>query len=151
MVEKKEMGSIIVDSTLDGFRKRDGHLVPFNQEKITNAICKALEEIDNKNTNSHINEDAMRISNEVIKRLNDSTSPYYVKRESGKRIADLEFIQNLVELVFAEFGFVEAMVTFKNYRLKRQNARNQLRIRTKVADTGKDTTKSHRIILIFIG
>jgi len=68
---------------VERIRKRDGRIVPFEQEKITNAIFKAAQAVGGTDR-----ELSKKLSDEVVEIIN--------KKYDG-RIATVENIQDIVE------------------------------------------------------
>ena len=91
-------------------RKRDGRLATFNQEKITNAISKALT-----------------ASNQPLDNVDDIASDVVdaVSRDFGTEAPTVEDIQDRVEKVLMQYGLAE---TAKQYILYREE-RNRIRDR----------------------
>lgn len=125
---------------LDGFRKRDGSIVPFQIEKITNAVQKAADQVQRKKIPGAPLPDADFIAHKVLAELNNPTSIYFVPEVDGKRIANIEDIQDLVEITLSQEGYPEAMVVYKEYRKRRDTIRKQLKIRTKESQDSRDST-----------
>ena len=83
-------------------RKRDGRVVPFDIEKITFAIFKALRATGIPNR-----EEAEKLSTEVVTRL------VYQKINN---IPSVEQVQDIVELVLFESGFFKTVKAYILYR-----------------------------------
>lgn len=130
----------IENPQFDGFVKRDGTVVSFKPKKIAEAIQKASEKVKRDFQGSVRIPDPMDITNKVIAELNDSYSPYYVMERDGKRLPCIEDVQDMVEIILARNGFQEVMTSFKLYRRKRENIRQQLKIRTKLETDQHDST-----------
>ncbi|MBR4222098.1 MAG: hypothetical protein IKR81_13130, partial [Victivallales bacterium] len=111
------------------FRKRDGLLVPFRREKISNAILKAAEAAA-RNGGSPISEaKAAEIADEVVAQLDNPLCEYYTAADKdGLRIPMLEDVQNLVEIVLAEKGLTQILTSFKRYRKMRERARDAIKV-----------------------
>ncbi|MCT4600161.1 MAG: ribonucleoside triphosphate reductase [Marinifilaceae bacterium] len=88
-------------------RKRNGQIVPFEAEKITQAIFKSYRATGNPNR-----EEASRLCIEVIEHL-----------ETGK-IYDVETIQDIVEKVLYKSAPYNVTKAFILYRSKRENIRS---------------------------
>ncbi|HOP65402.1 MAG TPA: anaerobic ribonucleoside-triphosphate reductase, partial [Spirochaetota bacterium] len=129
-----------VISSFSGFLKRDGTVVPFDPAKIVNAIRMASEKVRREYHRSIELPDPEDVTLKVIDELNDPYSPYYVVEEEGKRLPEIEDVQDLVEIVLARNGYQEVMTSYKLYRKKRENIRKQLRIRTKLESETQDST-----------
>ncbi len=125
---------------MDGFRKRDGSVVPFVLEKITSAIRKATEQVLRKNPEISELPDPDYIAKRVLEELNNPTSIYFIRKTEGKRIANIEDVQDLVEITLSREGFPNVMVVYKEYRKQRDNIRKQLKIRTKLTQDSRDST-----------
>ncbi len=129
-----------LNSDFSGFRKRDGHIVPFDSEKIASAVQRAAERAGMEFGEEIKIPRGQEIAEEVVSKLNDPMSPYYVREEEGKRIPGIEDVQDLVEIVLSRKGFYDVMTSYKIYRKKRENTRNQIRIRTKLEQGNPDST-----------
>jgi len=129
--------------SVDGFEKRDGMVVPFNIKKIEKAVYKASLSVARRENREPEKGIENRVGNLVLKKLNDPNSPYFIRRDhQGKRIAKIEEVQDLVEVALAELKKTKIMITYKNYRRERHNARTQLRIRTKLNGDHLNSTDS---------
>ena len=85
------------------FRKRDGLLVPFREEKIANAIFKAGEAASRQSGSIFTRETAERIAHEVVKQLDNPNCEYYTLPDAdGNRIPKLEDVQDMVEITLGE-------------------------------------------------
>ena len=91
-------------------KKRDGRIVEFDQEKITDAIFKALTV-----TNKGGRRIAERLSNKVVVLLN--------KRYKKDHVPAVEEIQDLVEEVLILGGYAETARAFILYREQRRKIR----------------------------
>ena len=85
-------------------RKRDGRIVPFDQTRITNAILKAMQAV-----NEGEEKDASSVSDKVAKELK--------KKYPGDSVIGIEEVQDTVEenLILADYA-----KTAKSYILYRQ-------------------------------
>jgi anaerobic ribonucleoside-triphosphate reductase len=92
-------------------RKRDGSVVPFNQEKITEAIWKAVKSVGGKDR-----EKAKYISNLVAKELEK------IYGEFG--IPKVEEIQDLVEKILIEEGHAKVGKAYILYRKSHEELRD---------------------------
>jgi len=90
-------------------RKRDGRIVDFDQEKITEAIWKAAQAVGGRDRNL-----AKRLSNQVVQLL--------VERFAGE-IPGVEDIQDIVEKVLIENGHARTAKAYILYRKQRENLR----------------------------
>ena len=84
-------------------RKRDGRLVPFDQDKITNAIFKAAQSVGGDDR-----ERAIFISDQVSQMLEE--------RYGDSVIPSVEDIQDLVERALIKHGHAKTAKAFILYR-----------------------------------
>ena len=118
------------DTLFDGFRKRDGIVVPFHRGKIESAVRRAAEEVARRDHQPVALGMPERIAERVIGQLNDPASVYYVRPdEHGQRIPVIEDVQDVVEIVLAEEGFTSVVAAYKLYRKQREVARKTIRVR----------------------
>lgn len=96
-------------------KKREGNLVPFNQEKIYNAILAAMEAAEERNELQ-----ARKITDHVIYRLEVNFE---------KRTPLVEEIQNIVEEQLIEAGLSKVAKAYILYRHKRNEIRKKLYVR----------------------
>ena len=89
-------------------RKRDGRIVPFNQERITTAIKKAIVAVGEK-------ADADFLSNKVVEKL--------TQKYGSEGVPLVEEIQDLVEETIMEAGFYEVARAYILYRKQRKQVR----------------------------
>lgn len=124
----------------DGFRKRDGMVVPFSREKIMLAISRAAEEV-NRRDHVEVGETMPdQMADLVIQQLSDPRSEYHVSpEEDGRRIPHIEDMQDLIEIVLAEQGYAPIVAAYKRFRKHRQIARERIRVRNaqRSPDSGK--------------
>lgn len=90
--------------------KRDGRIVDFDREKITEAIFKSAQSIGGKDR-----ETAKQLSDLVVKELNDIYD--------GKKMPTVEEIQDVVEKVLIKSGHAKTAKTYILYRQKRSELR----------------------------
>lgn len=95
--------------SIEYIRKRDGRIVPFNQEKITHAIFKAAQAVGGSDHKT-----AKKISDEVIKIL---------EKEYEDSIPEVEEIQDIVEKALIETGHAKTAKTYILYREQRRQLR----------------------------
>ncbi|MBN1494154.1 vitamin B12-dependent ribonucleotide reductase [Candidatus Peregrinibacteria bacterium] len=100
-------------SPIKKIKKRDGRIVNFDQERITNAIWKAAQAVGG--TDEKL---AQQISNQVTAVLE-----VFFKDESN--IPTVEQIQDLVEKILIEGGHAKTAKAYIIYRQKRQEEREQ--------------------------
>ena len=91
---------------LDTILKRDGRTVPFDPDKITNAIVKAFEASHSAKTQATAEE----ITREVIHNL---------ERSETIEVPSVEDVQDMVESVLIEKGFVRTAKSYILYRAER--------------------------------
>lgn len=91
--------------------KRDGTLVPFDQDKITRAIFKAAQEVGGHDLGL-----AQKLSDKVVDIL---------ENHFPKDIPAVEEIQDIVEKVLIEEGHVHTAKAFIIYRQKRKELRER--------------------------
>ena len=123
-----------------GFQKRDGSVVPFDALKIAGAIEKAASKVKREAQRPVEFSDAMGMTVQILAELNDPCSPYYIEEIDGKRLPEIEDVQDLVEIILARNGQNEVMTAYKLYRKKRENIRKQLKIRTRLESDSLDST-----------
>lgn len=95
--------------------KRDGILVPFDENKIKNAILKSIKSVQKK-TGKTLDETISKlpeIHNTVMEELASSDTTQY----------DVEYIQECVESALIKFGQVEVSKEYIRYRQKRNDQR----------------------------
>lgn len=90
-------------------RKRDGREVPFNIEKIANAIVKASNSVGEKNYG-----EAFEIAEKTVE---------YIEKNIVDNIPTVEQIQDAVEKVLIENGWVEIAKAYILYRAERTRLR----------------------------
>src|SRR3989338_8907253 len=95
-------------------KKRDGRLVPFDQERITRAILKAMTA-----TGEGGLEDSRRVSDRVLKELKNTYSPGY--------ILGIEEIQDIVETALITMDYPKTAKAYILYRQKRAEVREKRR------------------------
>ena len=111
--------------TLTKIRKRDGRLAEFNEEKIARAIEKAF----NATYKPGRGEEARRLADEVLSIL----------EVEGQAQPDVEHIQDLVERVLMDNGYVQTAKSYILYREERSRARE---MNTRLMKTYEDITFS---------
>lgn len=96
--------------TISKIKKRDGRVVDFDPEKITNAIFKAAQAVGGKDRTI-----AEKLSKQVVELLEKQLSP--------GEIPTVEQVQDLVEKVLVENGHYKTAKAYILYRQKRAEAR----------------------------
>ena len=90
-------------------RKRDGREVPFNIEKITNAIFKATRAAGEEDYSA-----AMALAEKVVEQLH---------KDPNKKVPGVEEIQDIVERVLIEEGYAKTAKEYILYRAERTRVR----------------------------
>ncbi|MBW2999929.1 vitamin B12-dependent ribonucleotide reductase [Candidatus Woesearchaeota archaeon] len=103
-------------------RKRDGRIVPFEKEKVINAIFKAAQAVGGKDR-----EEAARMAGIVVEKLEEQFG--------AKKIPTVEEIQDIVEKVMIQEGHASTAKAFILYRQKRADIRRQ---KTAIIGMGKE-------------
>ena len=126
----EEVGITCGDSSFDGFRKRNGTVVPFHRENIERAVRGAAEEVARREGMEADPRLAGRITDRVLEQLLNARGDYYVRPDAeGKRIPKIEDVQDLVEVVLAEDSQSAIVAAYKRYRKHREMARTLIRVR----------------------
>lgn len=117
-------------AVFDGFRKRDGLVVPFRRDKIAQAIFRAADEVRRRDHVEVGETMPEQMADLVIQQLSDPRSEYYVSADAqGRRIPHIEDMQDLIEIVLAEQGYAPIVAAYKRFRKHRQLARERIRVR----------------------
>ncbi|MEA5067746.1 MAG: anaerobic ribonucleoside-triphosphate reductase, partial [Christensenellaceae bacterium] len=114
---------------LDTIIKRDGRQMPFDQDKITDAIMKAFSATGNLNAK----QTARELTSQVVAVIEDGGS-------SG--LPTVEGVQDAVERVLIENGFVRTAKSYILYRAERSRARE---MNTRLMQIYEDITFSAAI------
>lgn len=96
-------------------RKRDGRIIPFDKERISNAIFRAAQAVGGNDLTL-----AETLADEVIRLLSVSI---------GEEIPDVEQVQNVVEKVLIEAGHArtaKAYILYRDQRTRMREARSEL-------------------------
>ncbi len=99
-------------SSIKYVRKRDGRIVDFDLERITNAIFRAAQEVGGKDK-----ELARKLAREVERKL--------VEEYGANYIPSVEEIQDMVEKTLIENGHAKTAKAFIIYRQKRAEIREE--------------------------
>lgn len=118
--------------TISKIRKRDGALQKFDQSKITQAIYKAMLSVGLDDSKA-----AERLSNRVAS-IADAKFP-------GQSVPTVEDIQDIVESVLIEDGYVEIAKAYILYRQKRAEIREAKRL-IGVSDDLKLSVNAARVL-----
>ncbi len=114
----------------EGFRKRNGMVVPFRREKIARAIARAADAVSRHEGIEFDRGLSERITDQVIEQLGNPLCEYYVyPDDDGRRLPAIEDVQDLVEIVLAEDGQSAIVATYKRYRKQREMARRSIKVR----------------------
>ncbi len=111
---------------IDRIQKRDGRTVPFDKDKITDAINKAF--IASGNLNGRNTAD--QLADQVVEKL---------EHDAFKGIPTVEGIQDFVEVVLIENGFVQTAKRYIRYRDERNRIREG---NTKLMKTMEEITQT---------
>ncbi len=95
--------------TIASIRKRDGRLVPFDEKKIEEAITKAF----NATYKPGYEDTAKKLSDEVLSIL----------EVEGNERPDVEHVQDLVERVLMDDGYIQTAKAYILYRSERSRSR----------------------------
>lgn len=95
---------------IENIRKRDGRLVPFGIDKIAGAIYKAFQACDKR----YELKTALEVADIVEKKLEEKQS----------QLPTVELVQDTVEEVLIEQGYVRVAKAYILYRDRRTRARN---------------------------
>ncbi|WP_094547548.1 anaerobic ribonucleoside triphosphate reductase [Petroclostridium xylanilyticum] len=96
---------------IEKIKKRDGRIVDFNADKITNAIFKAAKVVGGNNY-----EMAEQLTNRVIE---------YIENELALEIPEVEQIQDAVEKILIETGHAATAKKYILYRAERNRIREK--------------------------
>ncbi len=92
-----------MDEGLKYIRKRDGRVVPFNMDKITDAIIKAVKAVGG---------DDFITPDKIAKQITTVLEVLY----KGERIPTVENVQDLVEKILIESGYAKVAKAYILYR-----------------------------------
>jgi len=115
-------------------RKRSGQLVPFNQEKIANAIFKAAQAVGGEDRQM-----ADELANVVT---------MFLERQYGSEPGGvpgsptIEEIQDMVEKVLIETGHAKTAKAYILYRERRARIRETVKVRKQIAGRNNPTDLS---------
>lgn len=96
-------------------RKRDGQMVPFHQDRITNAISKAMHASDEGSPDK-----AKEVTEKVLTELRE------IKTRHKNFVPNVEGIQDTVEKVLILSGYVQTAKNYILYRERRAQVRQQI-------------------------
>ena len=118
------MTKIDLEGVINHVEKREGYRVPFNQEKISDAIFGSLD--------SSSSEDVMlarELSEKVVQKLIEKEFPI-------PNVPTVEDIQDIVELVLLENNCSVITRKYIHYRLERRNFRESSNSKRSILTTG---------------
>ena len=131
-----------------GFRKRSGITVPFRPEKIESAVQRAVDAVARKTGHHPGRQLAAHTTRHVLDQLNRPGSEYYVYPDSeGRRVPNIEDVQDLVEIVLAENGETLVVAAYKRYRKQRELARQRIRVRGQAERKAADVTDASLLLV----
>ena len=119
---------MVIDNKITQIVKRDGTIVPFDQEKVVTAIYKAAAA-----EGGHNRELSERLSDEVVRTLNHCFQP--------PDMPTVEEIQDMVEKVLIENGHAKtakAYIVYREYRRRERERKAQKR--------GKESPLPYRLM-----
>jgi len=99
-----------MENRIKRIKKRDGTIVDFDQQRITNAISKAVTAAEQGD-----GEESKKLSDKVVELLN--------RRFKADEIPEVEQIQDIVEEVLISENFVETAKAYILYREQRRKIR----------------------------
>jgi len=105
-------------------KKRDGTIVPFDQNRITDAIWKAAQAMGGQDK-----EIAVELSNEVVEVL---------KEKFTHKIPNVEEIQDVIEKVLVEHGHAKTAKAYILYREQRKKVRDMQQLLLNVGNVVDD-------------
>ncbi|MGD1002526.1 MAG: anaerobic ribonucleoside-triphosphate reductase [Candidatus Brocadiia bacterium] len=116
-------------------RKRSGQLVPFNQEKIANAIFKAAQAVGGEDRQM-----ADELADVVTMFLEKQYGPSETGGVAGA--PTIEEIQDMVEKVLIETGHAKTAKAYILYRERRARIRDTVKVRKQIAGRNNPTDLS---------
>ncbi len=97
--------------------KRSGQRVSFNGTKIALAIKKAFDDLYDEYDVSKVN----KVYEDVLKYINDNYK--------DRKTISVEDIQDIIEMILKEDGFINVYEAFNSYRLKRAASRESFEVK----------------------
>jgi ribonucleoside-diphosphate reductase beta chain len=101
---------------LNSIQKRSGEIVPFDKDRITHAIMKAMHSVGEGGE-----EDARKITERVVEKLIDSAAAQGVT----DCVSHVEVVQDYVEMVLIELNFAKTAKSYILYRQQRAEERKR--------------------------
>ncbi len=114
-------------------RKRSGQLVPFNQEKIANAIFKAAQAVGGEDR---------QMADELADVVTMFLEKQYGPRTAASPAPTIEEIQDMVEKVLIETGHAKTAKAYILYRERRARIRETVKVRKQIAGRNNPTDLS---------
>src|SRR3989344_4802582 len=109
ILEKKETKAGLFKSV----RKRDGRLVPFEKDRITSAVYRAMQAAGE----GDLTRDPIRVSGRAVQEL--------TKKFPSRHVPTIEEIQDVVEEVLILLDFAKTAKSYILYRSKRAEIREK--------------------------
>ena len=116
---------------VDIIKKREGHLVPFDREKIYNAILSAMEAVGERDEHQ-----ARKVTDYVI---------YGLEVKFKKRTPSVEEIQDIVEELLVESSLTRVAQAYIIYRNQKNELRKKLLVRNE-EKTYKSSTEMSLLV-----
>jgi len=110
---------------VEKIRKRNGSIVPFEQEKITNAIFKAAQAVGGTDC-------------ELAKKLSDQVVAIINEKYNTNRVPTVENVQDVVEKVLVESGHYRTAKAYILYREEHKRLRDVKSLLLNVGDVIDD-------------
>ncbi|MBU2063846.1 MAG: anaerobic ribonucleoside-triphosphate reductase [Candidatus Omnitrophica bacterium] len=123
LVEEKNLAT--EGKILSSVRKRDGRVVAFDKEKITNAIFKAAKAVGGEDRLL-----AEELTNAVV---------LFLKKKFADKSPEIEQIQDIVERILMETGHAKTAKAYILYRESRRSIRESLKVRKRVRTQSNST------------
>lgn len=111
-------------TTITQIRKRDGRIVAFQQEKITDAIFKSMKEVGEP-------------SRKLAEEMSDQTVEA-LEKDFQDKIPEVEQIQDTVERTLVENGHYQIAKAYILYRQKRTETRDSIAFLSKIESVVDD-------------
>ncbi|MFP4026227.1 MAG: anaerobic ribonucleoside-triphosphate reductase [Candidatus Brocadiia bacterium] len=124
--ELKDEDVMKTSTKIQNVRKRDGRLVPFDQDKIADAIFKAAQSVGGED----------RVLAEELA----GVVTMFLEKNYADSPPHIEEIQDTVEKVLIEMGHARTAKAYILYRDRRSRIREALRVRKPVHDKNSNST-----------
>jgi len=112
-------------NTIDTIVKRDGRAVPFDKQKIADAIFKAAQAVGGEDR-------------ALAEELADAVT-FFLEKENGPAPPGIEDVQDMVERVLIETGHARTAKAYILYRDRRSQLRRRTLVRKSVRQRGSST------------